>query len=253
MPFDAPSHPPDAAGLLAAECGHLRADALVAALASRRAGRVVLVSSFGADSAVLLAMVAAADRAMPVLFLDTGFLFAETRAHREALVGQLGLTGVRAIGPDAAAVASADPGEALWYADPDACCALRKVAPLARALAPFDVVLTGRRRHQAATRAAMPRFERDLTDAAGMRVKVNPLADWSPEEVAARLRALGLPPHPLVAQGFPSIGCIPCTTRVRPGEDARAGRWRGRAKTECGIHAAAPADQGPASGARSAP
>ncbi|WP_376096546.1 phosphoadenylyl-sulfate reductase [Roseomonas sp. CCTCC AB2023176] len=232
MPFDSALASPDAAPeALDAAFGHLPAEELVAALCRSHVGRIALVSSFGADSAVLLAMVAAAERAMPVLFLDTGQLFRETLAHRDALVARLGLTDVRTIAPDASEVAAADPDGALWYVDSEACCGLRKVAPLGRALAGFDVVLNGRRRHQSPTRAGLRRFEAD-----GPRVKVNPLADWTPGQVAARLRSLDLPAHPLVAQGFPSIGCMPCTSRVMPGEDLRAGRWRGREKVECGIH-----------------
>lgn len=196
-------------------------------------GAVALVSSFGADSAVLLHMVAEIDRATPVLFLETGMLFPETLAYQRDLAARLGLTDVRLIRPDAAEISADDPDGALHGENPDGCCFLRKTLPLRRALEPFGAWITGRKRHQAATRAALMPFE---ADAETGRLKVNPLAAWDGDRVRAYMKAHGLPPHPLVAQGYPSIGCAPCTTAVKPGEDPRAGRWRDRGKTECGIH-----------------
>ena len=219
---------------LAAELADLDAAAIVARLARRCRGRIAAISSFGADAAVLLHLVAQADPDMPVLFLDTGQHFPETLAYREALVRRLGLRAVRSVRPDPAALARRDPEGALWMLDPDACCALRKVAPLEAALASFDLWLTGRRRHQASTRAGLPLVEAMPPD--GARLRVNPLAAWTAQAIEDHLRAHGLPRHPLVAAGYPSIGCAPCTSAVRPGEDPRAGRWRGLAKTECGIH-----------------
>jgi len=195
------------------------------------ADKIAVVSSFGAESAVLLDLVAEVAPSVPVLFVDTDKLFGETLRYRDLLVARLGLTDVRTIGPEAAAVAVADPKGILWHADADACCHLRKVEPLAKTIVAFDAWISGRKRFQAATRAAIPTFEAD-----GPRIKINPLATWSPEALAERIAARGLPPHPLVVEGYPSIGCMPCTDRVAPGEDARAGRWRGQAKTECGIH-----------------
>lgn len=238
-----PPLPPAVAGLAAALEG-LDAAGIVAALARRFAGRIAAISSFGADAAVLLHLVAEADPAMPVLFLDTGRHFPATLAYRDALARHLGLRDVRSVAPDPAALAARDPFGALWASDPDACCALRKVAPLEAALAPWTVWLTGRRRHQAATRAAMPVLEA-MPDG---RLRANPLAAWSAAEVEAHLARHRLPRHPLVAAGYRSIGCAPCTSATAPGEDARAGRWRGRGKAECGIHrilrpaAAAPAE-----------
>jgi phosphoadenosine phosphosulfate reductase len=197
-------------------------------------GRIALVSSFGADAAVLLHLVAQVDPATPVLFLDTGQHFAMTRAYRQALARHIGLTDVRDIAPDAAALAARDPARDLWQRDPDACCHLRKVAPLAGALDGFDAWITGRKRFQGATRAALPPVEAE----AG-RIKVNPLWDWRAADIDAYYVAHALPRHPLVAQGYPSIGCRPCTRAVAAGEDARAGRWAGTGKTECGIHGAA--------------
>jgi phosphoadenosine phosphosulfate reductase len=194
-------------------------------------GRIALVSSFGADAAVLLHLVAQVDPATPVLFLETGQHFAVTRAYRQALAEHIGLTDVRDIEPDAAALAAQDPHRDLWRRDPDACCGIRKVAPLAGALDSFDAWITGRKRFQGATRAALPAIE-----AEDGRVKINPLWNWSVDDVDAYYVAHALPRHPLVAQGYPSIGCRPCTRAVSAGEDARAGRWAGTAKTECGIH-----------------
>ncbi len=194
-------------------------------------GRIALVSSFGADSAVLLHMIAQIDKSTPVVFVDTGQHFPETLAYRDELVAKLGLTNVREQAPDAATLANEDPENFLFAADPDRCCDIRKVEPLAKALEPYEAWITGRKAFQTATRAALPLFE-----AEGERVKINPLAGWSASDLLAYIREAGLPPHPLVAKGFPSIGCLPCTSQVRPGEDPRAGRWRGRGKVECGIH-----------------
>jgi len=194
-------------------------------------GRIALVSSFGADSAVLLHMVANIDKATPVAFVDTGQHFPETLAYRDQLCARLGLTNIVVAEPDAATLAAEDPEKFLFAGDPDRCCDIRKVRPLARALEGYEAWITGRKSFQSATRAAVPLFE-----AEGERVKVNPLVGWTGADVLAYIRAADLPPHPLVARGFASIGCLPCTSPVRPGEDSRAGRWRGRGKVECGIH-----------------
>jgi phosphoadenosine phosphosulfate reductase len=199
-------------------------------------GRAALVSSFGADSAILLHMVADIDPAVPVLFVDSGKLFAETLAYRDRLVAELGLTAVRTVGPSPEVLARRDPTGERHALDPDGCCHIRKVAPLEAALAPFDAWITGRRRHQATTRARMSRFE---TDQAG-RIKLNPLADWSSGDVEAYRARHALPRHPLVDRGYASIGCAPCTTPVAAGEDPRAGRWRHLDKTECGLHLQGP-------------
>lgn len=194
-------------------------------------GRAAVVSSFGADSAVLLHLVAQVDRSAPVIFLETGKHFPETLAHRDRLIDQLGLTDVRSVAPDPDALRRIDPKGGLHAVNPDLCCAIRKEEPLERALSDFDVWLTGRRRHQTASRIAMPLVERD-----GKRLKVNPLGEWDASDVGAYMAIHELPAHPLVARGYPSIGCAPCTSPVADGEDERAGRWRGTDKTECGIH-----------------
>jgi phosphoadenosine phosphosulfate reductase len=194
------------------------------------------VSSFSAESAVLLALVAEIDPAVPVLFLDTGKHFAATLAYRNALAAWLGLRDVRDITPAPAALLRSDPDGMLHATYPDACCILRKAAPLEAALAPFAVWVTGRKRHQTSARTGLAFVEQ-----VDGRTKLNPLADWTAADIAAEFHRRGLPAHPLVAQGFSSIGCAPCTRAARDGEDVRAGRWAGRAKTECGIHHARPA------------
>jgi len=198
------------------------------------AGDLAIVSSFGAESAVLLHLVVEVDARVPVLFLDTGKHFAETLAYRDALVERLGLNLV-VLEPDAAELAAKDESGLRWSYDPDGCCEIRKVKPLAKALEGYDASLTGRKAFQSSTRASLPRFEIDTSDAQG-RLKINPLIDWTAEDIEAYFEAHDLPRHPLVARGFPSIGCEPCTHKVAPGEDPRSGRWKGWDKTECGIH-----------------
>ncbi len=198
------------------------------------AGRIALVSSFGADSAVLLHMVGQIDKAFPVMFVDTLQLFPETLAYRDQLVDLCGLTNIITAKPDAEELAREDPENFLFARNPDLCCNLRKVRPLAKAMQAYDAWITGRKRFQARTRAALPCFETE-----GERVKINPLAQWTQADIDAYFAAHDLPRHDLFAKGYLSIGCIPCTSPVKPGEDARGGRWRGRGKTECGIHVAA--------------
>jgi phosphoadenosine phosphosulfate reductase len=197
-------------------------------------GKIALVSSFGAESSVLLHMVSQIDKSAPVLFIDTKMLFPETLDYRDELTAHLGLRNVIVIGPDKRQLAEADPENFLWSSDPDRCCEIRKIDPLAEALEEYDAWITGRKRFQAQTRANLPLFEKDER-----RVKINPLARWTASDLLRYIGSNGLPRHPLVAKGFPSIGCIPCTSPVKPGEDNRAGRWRGRGKLECGLHSSA--------------
>lgn len=208
---------------------------LAAVLAEGLIGRAAIVSSFGAESAVLLHLVSSIDPSVPVLFLETGKHFPETLAYRDQLASQLGLTDLRNLTPDADAIVKRDESGLRWSFDPDGCCEIRKVKPLAAALAGFDTTITGRKGFQSATRANLHRFEIDTSDTAG-RLKINPLASWSKADLDAYVAAQHLPPHPLVDAGYLSIGCAPCTSKVLPGEDARAGRWRGWEKVECGIH-----------------
>ncbi len=205
----------------------------IIAAAVRQVGRdrLAVVSSFGTESAALLKLAADVDPAIPVVFLDTGWLFEETLAYRDTLTSLLGLTDVRTIHPLNDTLEREDKDRDLWFSNPDQCCAIRKVEPLARALSSFDGWINGRKRFQGGDRASIPVVEAD-----GARLKFNPLANVSQDELKALYAAMNLPPHPLVASGFTSIGCMPCTSRTLPGEDARAGRWRDRGKTECGIH-----------------
>ncbi|SDN89672.1 phosphoadenylylsulfate reductase (thioredoxin) [Afipia sp. GAS231] len=192
---------------------------------------LALVSSFGTESAALLKVMADVDPAIPVVFLDTGWLFEETLAYRDTLIAALGLRDLRSIKPSEETLSQEDPDRELWFSNPDACCRIRKVEPLARALKPFSAWINGRKRFQGGARAEIPVVEDD-----GAKLKFNPFANVSREEIEAIYKLAKLPPHPLVASGYLSVGCMPCSSRTTLDEDARAGRWRGRAKTECGIH-----------------
>jgi phosphoadenosine phosphosulfate reductase len=207
------------------------AEIIAAALQAVGREKLAVVSSFGTESAALLKVMADVDPAIPVIFLDTGWLFAETLAYRDTLIAQLGLLDVRSIKPLDAELNRDDPERDLWFSDPDKCCFIRKVEPLRRALAPFAGWINGRKRFQGGARAAMAVVEAD-----GERLKFNPFANVSREDIELIYASANLPPHPLSASGFLSVGCMPCTSRTAPGEDERSGRWRGQAKTECGIH-----------------
>ena len=213
-------------------------DMLRELLAGELRGRIAAVSSFGAESAVLLHMVAQVDVDVPVVFTNTQKMFGETLAYRDELAERLGFTDLRVFRPDPRLLAIKDKAGLRWSYDPDGCCDLRKVEPLRRALAPFDSWISGRKGFQSGTRTALPRFEEDEG-----RLKINPLADWEKAKLDAYFAEHDLPRHPLEAQGYLSIGCAPCTTKVAPGEDPRAGRWRSFDKVECGIHA--PTDYDP--------
>jgi phosphoadenosine phosphosulfate reductase len=206
-------------------------DVIGAALQAVGREHLAVVSSFGTESAALLKVMADVDPAIPVIFLDTGWLFEETLAYRDTLVATLGLRDVRSIKPLEDALSRQDPGRELWFSDPDACCRIRKVEPLARALAPFSAWINGRKRFQGGLRADIAVVEDD-----GTRLKFNPFANVSREQIESIYELAKLPPHPLAAMDYLSVGCMPCTSRTSPDEDARAGRWRGRPKTECGIH-----------------
>lgn len=196
-------------------------------------GDVAAVSSFGAEAVVLLHLLSRVDPSLPVLFLETGKHFPETLAYRDEVTALLGLTDVRSLTPDADAIKAKDETGLRWSYDPDGCCEIRKVIPLKEALAGFDAQISGRKAFQSSTRAALPRFEIEEG-----RLKFNPLADWNKARIEAYFAEHNLPRHPLEAQGYLSIGCAPCTSIVKPGEDPRAGRWRGWDKVECGIHTA---------------
>jgi phosphoadenosine phosphosulfate reductase len=195
--------------------------------------KVALVSSFGAESAVLLHLAAQIDKAVPVLFLDTGMLFAQTLDYRRQLAADLGLTGVRDLRPRFEDLAVSDPAGDLWKRDTDACCHIRKVVPLDAALGGYEAWITGRKRFHGGDRLRLP-----VVEESEGRIKFNPLANWSKAELDAYIETHDLPAHPLVAMGFPSIGCWPCTDKAEDGAGARSGRWAGSQKSECGIHTA---------------
>ena len=224
---------PSLAARLNAELREAHPTTVIRAALDQFGERLALVSSFGAESAVLLHLAAQVSKDIPVLFLDTGMLFGQTLDYRRQLTQQLGLTDVRDLRPKFSDLAVGDPNADLWKTDTDACCNIRKVLPLDRALEGFDGWLTGRKRFHGGDRLRLA-----VVEAADHQVKFNPLANWSKTELDAYVAEHQLPAHPLVAQGFPSIGCWPCTSPVEEGQDVRAGRWAGQDKTECGIHVA---------------
>ena len=211
---------------------HSATAVLERALFDPELGNVALVSSFGAESVVLLHLVSVIAPGTPVIFIDTQMLFPETLEYQRELADKLNLTDVRTIRADRRDTDFEDPDGTLHQFSTDACCNLRKVVPLERALQGFDGWITGRKRFQAGSRAALNFFENEED----RRIKVNPLAHWGREDLEDYMTNNNLPRHPLVAKGYPSIGCAPCTSPVREGEDPRAGRWRGTQKQECGIH-----------------
>ena len=210
-------------------------------------GRLAVVSSFGTESATLLKIVSDVDRSLPILFLNTLWLYKETLAYRDQLIAHLGLTDVRTIEPSPSALALQDPGKKLCFTDRDACCRIRKVDPLARELEPFDAWINGRKRFQGGDRAEIAVVEAD-----GARLKFNPLANATPADLDELFESAKLPRHPLESLGFGSVGCIPCTSRSSAGA-SRAGRWSGLEKTECGIHTRALAATNVRSAQRFAP
>ncbi len=209
---------------------------LEAMIQDRFPGKIALVSSFGTESAILLHMIAEIEKATPVVFLDTGKLFAETLAYRDDLVARLGLTDVRSVRPSGAQLAAWDPDGRLWQRDPDLCCAIRKTNPLDEALYGFEAWITGRKRAQGGSRTNLEMIEAGPDG----RTTVNPLAFWDDDRIEGYFGRHDLPRHPLQPAGYTSIGCATCTAMPLPGEDKRSGRWAGLDKTECGIHVARP-------------
>jgi phosphoadenosine phosphosulfate reductase len=212
--------------------GHLNGRELLRPLIERHfRNRIALVSSFGVESAALLHMVASIDRSVPVIFLDTDKHFVETKLYRQKLVRQLDLRDVRVVRPLASDVAREDPQGVLHRSDADRCCHIRKTLPLHAALEGFDAWITGRKRFHGGTRSGLPTME--IIDG---RLKIDPLAHFSRQDIIDYMWMNELPDHPLARAGYTSIGCMPCTAKTGNGEDPRAGRWAGRNKTECGIH-----------------
>ena len=194
--------------------------------------RIAVTSSFGTESAVLLHLVAKINRHIPIFFIDTGKHFKETLEYRDTVAEFLRLDNIVILKPDPEELNFSDPNGNLYQSNPDRCCDIRKVKPLDLAIEGIDAWISGRKRYQNANREDLPIFETGR----GEKIKINPLANWNERDIAGYIENNNLPEHPLVAKGFPSIGCEVCTSRVLPGEDARAGRWRGSEKTECGIH-----------------
>ncbi len=194
-------------------------------------GKLAVVSSFGAESAVLLHMVSQVNKATPIILLDTGKLFWETLSYRSMLIDALGLTDVRSIEPDPADLAATDPDGTLNTVNRDLCCHIRKTVPLEKALQGFDVLVSGRKRYHGGER-------RNLTPLSieGFRIKAEPLAGFSALDIELYMATHKLPRHPLTEIGYYSIGCEPCTVQGGSADDPRAGRWSGTSKTECGIH-----------------
>lgn len=219
------------ASLQAAAKGRDPKGILELALKGEFAGKTAIVSSFGSESVVLLHMIAQIDPTTPVIFLNTGKLFGETLRYRDRLQDELGLVDVRSIGPHPADRAAQDPDGELWSKSTDACCNFRKVIPLKRALEGFSAQITGRKRFQTNARAQM-----EPVEFFEGRFRFNPLTDWTLADIEAYMAEHNLPAHPLVEDGYPSIGCMPCTRRVLSGEGYRDGRWSGLDKDECGIH-----------------
>lgn len=206
-------------------------DILDAAINREFRGEIALVSSFGAESAVLLHLAAQVAPDVPVLFIDTGKHFAQTPIYRRQLAKDLGLTNVQDVRPTEQELTARDPAGDLWKKDTDACCTLRKVQPLSTALEGYGAWITGRKQFHGGERVHLPSFEFK-----GDHFKVNPIVRWDRNDIETYMTRHDLPRHPLTGQGFASIGCWPCTHPVAKGEDTRAGRWRGQSKTECGIH-----------------
>ena len=224
---------PNLAARLDAELRHAHPRTILEAALENFCDKLALVSSFGAESAVLLDLVAKVKPDIPVLFLDTGMLFGQTLDYRKSLAAHLGLKDVRDLRPHYQDLATVDPEAKLWQTDTDACCNLRKVVPLDLALADFGAWITGRKRFHGGARLSLP-----VVEQSGRHVKFNPLANWTKADLEAYAEENKLPAHPLVEQGFPSIGCWPCTRPAEDGDDVRAGRWAGSQKNECGIHVA---------------
>lgn len=233
MAFDTAEHAPNLVARLDAELRHAHPRTIIEAALETFGDKLALVSSFGAESAILLDIAAKVDPNIPVLFLDTGMLFGQTLDYRKNLAAHLGLTDVRDLRPHYQDLATTDPEAKLWQTDTDACCNLRKVVPLDLALEDFSAWITGRKRFHGGARMSLP-----VVEQSDGKVKFNPLANWTKTDLDAYAAEQKLPAHPLVEAGFPSIGCWPCTHPVEDGEDVRAGRWSGSQKTECGIHVA---------------
>lgn len=202
-----------------------------AAILNQFAERITVVSSFAAESAVILHMVSKISPTTPIIFLNTGKHFGETLRYKDMLQSRLGLVDVRSMAPDPRDIENVDPQGTLAMSNSDECCRIRKVIPLERGLSNFDAWITGRKRFQSEARQDLK-----LAEWKNGMFKINPLANWGPDTVDDYIKEHNIPRHPLVRDGYMSIGCMPCTDRVAPGDDPRSGRWGGLTKSECGIH-----------------
>jgi phosphoadenosine phosphosulfate reductase len=214
------------------EIGDAPADAVVAWVAKNFAVAATAVACSMAD-AVLPHLVSQYLPGVDVLFLDTGYHFPQTYETRDTVARELSVRVVDVLPKKTVAEQDAEFGAELFSRDPNLCCAMRKVEPLGRSLEPYELWFTGVRREEAPTRAATPIISWDERN--GL-VKVNPLAAWTFDQLLDYASAFQVPVNPLMADGYPSIGCAPCTARVAPGADPRSGRWAGLGKTECGLH-----------------
>jgi phosphoadenosine phosphosulfate reductase len=199
--------------------------------------RMAIASAFQLEGTCLIHMATRIQPDVPILFLETGFHFAETLAFKERITELLGLNVFDLIGDHTVDGQAEAFGPRLYERDPKRCCELNKVIPFARALRKFDGWMTSMRRDSAWTRRTTPIVSQTkLEDGGSTIVKINPVANWTRRDAFAYLKEHDLPSNPLYDLGFASIGCAPCTRMVFPGEDERAGRWAGLLKTECGIH-----------------
>ena len=212
---------------------HSATEVLQLALKELAPRKIAMVSSFGAESVALLHLLAISDNTVPVLFIDTRLLFAETLVYQADVSEKLGPKDIRILQPSRQSIRREDPYGALRFTNPDRCCDLRKTQVLQEALDGFSAWITGRKRFQGGPRKTLDFFEYDADE---NKIKINPLAHWSAEDITTYMEENRLPRHPLIDQGYPSIGCAPCTSKVEQGEDQRAGRWRNHPKTECGLH-----------------
>jgi phosphoadenosine phosphosulfate reductase len=211
---------------------------ILAATIERYAPKIVLGCSFGAEDVVLVDIVHHLDPSIPLLYLDTDFLFPETYATRDRIVQAYGLKPTQVLQIKSLLTPEKQAqqfGEALWTRDPDRCCELRKLEPLTRVLKDYDAWIAGIRRDQSPTRAHAKVIE---WDARFQLVKINPLARWTWSDVWTYIKVHEVPYNELHDRNYPSIGCTHCTSPVAPGEDPRAGRWKNQPKTECGLHKA---------------
>ena len=200
--------------------------------------RIAVASSFQAEGTCVMDMSTDLRPDVPILFLETGFHFAETLAFKEQLTERLCLNVIDLVGDYTVERQAAEFGERLYERDPSLCCKLNKVVPFTEALHHFDAWVTALRRDSSPTRRDTPILEQYQLEPGRWIVKANPLANWDRARVWSYVKQRGLPNNPLYDLGYASIGCAPCTRMVFPGEDERAGRWAGLLKTECGIHVA---------------